>query len=120
MYNDYLELENSEGMRQMADSSFALDFLLTIKNGIRNYAVAITETTNPELRRTLVNQMEAALDLQDELSQLMIQHGWLLPYDVKEQQELDRKAADMAVWIGKMKLFQGDTSRLGTFATPKQ
>jgi similar to spore coat protein len=120
MYTDYLDLENAEGMRQMADSSFALDFLLTVKNGVRNYAVAITETTNPELRRTLTNQLEVALDLHDELSELMIKHGWLLPYDIKEQQELDIKAADMAVWIGKMELFPGDTSRLGTFATPEK
>lgn len=120
MKDDYLEIENSEGMRQMTDSALALEFLLSVKTAIRNYAVALTETTNPELRGTLVNQMEAGLDMHDELSQLMMQHGWLLPYDVSEQQELDIKAADMAVWIGKMDLFPGDTSRLGTFATPEK
>jgi len=120
MFKDFLELENAEGMRQMADSSFALDFLLSIKNGVRNYAVAITETTNPDLRRILTKQMEVALDLHDEVSRLMMKHGWLLPYDPKEQQELDKKAAEMAMWIGKMELFPGDTSRAGLFATPEK
>lgn len=120
MNQDYLEIENSEGMPKMADSSFALDFLLSIKNGIRNYAIALTETANPEVRNFLAKQMEEEIDLHGEVSELMINRGWLHPHDVGEQFKLDLKSAQMAVTIAKMNLFSKDTSRLGTFATPEK
>ncbi|MED1471242.1 spore coat protein [Bacillus salipaludis] len=47
---DFLDPRNAEGMPNLADSAFAMDFLLSVKTGIRNYSFAITETTNPELR----------------------------------------------------------------------
>ena len=78
---DYLDPRNAEGMPNLADSAFAMDFLLSVKNGIRNYGFAITETANPELREVLSTQMEAAIDLHGEISDLMIKKGWLHPYD---------------------------------------
>ncbi len=120
MNNDYLDPRNAEGMPNLADSAFAMDFLLTVKNGVRNYAMAITETSSPELRSVLRNQMEAAIDLHGEISQLMINKGWLHPYDVNEQFPLDVKAAETAVKIAGMPLFPNDTDRLGMFATPNK
>lgn len=32
MIHDYLEIENAEGMPEMADSAVALEFLMSIKN----------------------------------------------------------------------------------------
>ncbi|MDM5295187.1 spore coat protein [Peribacillus simplex] len=51
----------------MADSSIALEFLLSIKNGIHTYAIAITETMSPELRQALYRQMEQSIDLHAEM-----------------------------------------------------
>lgn len=118
MNQDYLDPKYAEGMPKMADAAFALEFLSTIKTGIRYYAIAITETASPELRKALYRQMEDAIDLHGEVSELMIQKGWLYPNDVKKQIELDIKSADMAIAIGKMELFPIDTDRRGTFATP--
>ncbi len=115
---DYLDPRNAEGMPNLADSSFAMDFLLTVKTGIRNYGFAITETANPELRRALHKQMEAAIDLHTEISDLMIKKGWLHPHNMKEQFPIDLKSAETAVQIAKLKLFPNDTDRLGMFATP--
>ncbi|WP_442595720.1 spore coat protein [Neobacillus sp. D3-1R] len=117
---DYLDPRNAEGMPNLADSSFAMDFLLSVKNGIRNYSVAITETANTDLRSVLIKQMEAALDLHAEISDLMISKGWLHPYDINEQYPLDIKAAETAVQIAQLKLFPNDTDRLGMFATPNK
>ena len=50
---DYLDPRNAEGMPDLADSAFAMDFLLAVKTGIRNYGFAITETANPELRKCI-------------------------------------------------------------------
>lgn len=117
---DYLDPRNAEGMPNLADSAFAMDFLLAVKTGIRNYSFAITETAHPELRNVLVKQMEAAMDLHSEISELMMKKGWLHPYDFKEQLPIDLKAAETAVQIAEMNLFPNDTDRRGMFATPNQ
>lgn len=118
MINDYLEIENSEGMPNLADGTFALNFLLSVKNGIITYSSALTETTHPEVRAALTNQLRDAISLHTEISTLMITKGWLHPYNVSEQFKLDMKSSQMAVMIAGLELFPGDTSRLGTFATP--
>ena len=118
MNNDFLDPINSVGMPDLADSSFALEFLLTVKNGVRNCAFAIAETATPEVRTILRRQLAEALDLHDEISQLMMKNGWLHPYNVSEQFQLDLKSADTTVKIAEMKLFPDNTSRLGMFATP--
>lgn len=118
MNQDYLDPKYAEGMPKMADSAIALDFLTSIKTGIRFYSVALTETASPGLRNALYKQMEDAIDLHGEVTELMISKGWLYPNDVEKQIELDLKSADMAIAIGNMELFPNDTDRLGTFATP--
>jgi spore coat protein CotF len=59
-----------------------------------------------------------AIDLHAELTDLMMAKGWLHPYDVKEQFEIDRISAKTSLQIASLDLFPGNTSRLGTFATP--
>lgn len=118
MNQDYLDPKYAEGMPKMADSSFALDFLISIKTGIRYYAIALTETASPELRATLFKQMDEAIDLYEETTELLLKKGWLYPHDLGKQVELDIKSADMALAIAKMELFPTDTDRRGTFATP--
>ncbi|HAQ07926.1 MAG TPA: spore coat protein [Bacillus bacterium] len=118
MEMDYLDPQGAEHMPEMADASFALDFLLSLKNGIHTYGIAITETANPGLRKAFYRQMEQSIDLHAELTDLMISKGWLYPHDVGKQFELDLKSSEMAVSIAKMELFPIDTDRLGMFATP--
>ena len=115
---DYLDPRNAEGMPNLADSTFAMDFLLSVKNGIRNYGFAITETADPELRRVLAKQMDAAIDLHAEISDLMMKNGWLHPYNFKEQFPVDLKGAETAVQIAQLNLYPIDTDRKGMFATP--
>ncbi|RHW42119.1 spore coat protein [Neobacillus notoginsengisoli] len=118
MNQDYLDPKYAEGMPKMADASFAMDFLLTVKTGIRNYGFAITEASSPELKAVMERQLMEAIDLHEELSNLMMAKGWLYPYDPGKQVELDIKSVDMALAIGDMNLYPTDTDRLGTFATP--
>jgi similar to spore coat protein len=117
---DYLDPRNAEGMPNLADTAIALDFLLSVKNGIRNYGFAITETANPELKRVLLKQMEAAIDLHTDISDLMIRNGWLHPHNFTEQYPIDLKGAETAVQIGQMNLFPIDTDRGGMFVTPNE
>ncbi|WP_291349526.1 spore coat protein [Desulfosporosinus sp.] len=118
MSNDYLEIENSDGMPGLVDSTIALNFLLTAKSGIRNCAVALTEIADPEARTEVRKMLNVAIDLHAEISNLMMKKGWFQPYQVSEQFKLDKMSAQAALQIANMQLFPGDTSRLGTFATP--
>jgi len=120
MNQDYLDPKYMVGMPKMTDAAFALDFISSVKTGIRYYSVALTETASPELRQALYKQMEDAIDLHGEITKLMIDKGWLYPDDIGKQIELDLKSADMAIAIAEMELFPRDTDRLGTFATPNQ
>jgi spore coat protein CotF len=116
MINDYLEVENAEGMPELADSALALEFLLTIKTGVRNIAIALTETANFELRQLYRTQIEQGLALHEEVSTFMMNKGWLHPYNYYDQYQQDLKSIQGAFMIGKMDLFPRDTSRLGMMA----
>ena len=120
MNNDFLDPINAEGMPNLADSAFALDFLLTAKNGVRNCAIAISETASAEARVLLHRQLTEALALHDEISKLMMQKGWFHPYQLNEQFQLDVKSSDTTMKIANLELFPDHTSRLGTFATPNK
>ncbi len=95
-----------------------MDLLLTVKEAIRNYAVAMTETASPELRTTLHNQLEVMIDYQSEVIQLMLDKKWIHPFNLDEQQTLDLKAAQNAVKIALLDLFPENTNRKGLFPTP--
>ena len=118
MKNDYLEIENAEGMPGLVDSTIALNFLLNIKSGIRNCAIALTEIADPQAITEIRNMLDAQINLHAEVSELMMNKGWLHPYQPKEQFNLDKMSAQAALQIANLQLFPGDTSRLGSFATP--
>lgn len=118
MNNDYLEVENVEGMPGLVDSTVALSLLLNVKSGIRNYALALTEIADHEARTVVREQLNLLINFHAQVSEMMMTKGWLHPYQVKEQFELDQVSAQTALQIANLKLFPGDTSRLGMFATP--
>lgn len=118
MRNDYLGIENAEGMPGLVDSTIALNFLLNAKNGIRNCAMALTEIGDPQARTEVRNMLNAQIDLHTQITELMMKKGWFQPYQVDEQFKLDRMSAQAALQIANLQLFPGDTSRLGSFATP--
>jgi spore coat protein CotF len=118
MNKDYLGIENSEGMPGLVDSTIALNFLLNVKNGIRNFAIALTEIADPEARREIRSLLNAQIELHVQVTELMIGKGWFHPYHVTEQFKLDNISAQTALQIANLQLFPGDTGRLGTFATP--
>ncbi|KIL39890.1 spore gernimation protein GerQ [Gordoniibacillus kamchatkensis] len=120
MNGDYLDPINAVNMPDMADSSLALEFLLTIKSGVRSCAYALAEAVTPEVRALIRNMLEEALALHEETAALMMNKGWLHPYELGEQYALDLKSAITTVQIAQMKLFPDHTSRLGLFATPDQ
>jgi spore coat protein CotF len=115
MSYDYLDPSNALNMPELADMTFAMDFLIRAKEGVRNTATALTETASPNARAMLRAQLHQGIALHQEITELMISKKWFHPYELKEQYQLDQLGANNAVQIAGMKLFPHDTSRKGMF-----
>lgn len=117
---DYLDPINSVGMPELTDSGIALEFLITTKTGVRNLSIALTETATPAIRKLLKAQLDVTIDLYGEISDLMMEKGWLKPFDLENQKLLDIKSAENAVSIANLDLFPGTTNRKGLFPSPPE
>ena len=115
MNQDYLDPINALNMPELADMTFALDFLVRAKEGVRNTAVALTETTTPELRAALRKQLFQGIAMHQEITELMVQKKWFHPHDLGEQYQLDQLSANNTNMIANMNLFPVDTNRKGMF-----
>jgi similar to spore coat protein len=120
MINDYLELRNAEGMPKLVDATMSLAFLLNGKSGVRNCAIALTEAASPEVRTILRAQLDNAINLHEEITNLMVNKGWFHPINLDKQFQMDLESSQTAVQIASLDLFPGNTSRLGSFATPEK
>jgi similar to spore coat protein len=77
---------------EMSDQAIATEFLITAKSGIKSYAAAISETATPELKSTLRDQLNRAIQTHGQISTYMISKGFYHPHDVQEQIKLDLTA----------------------------
>ncbi|HWJ76938.1 MAG TPA: spore coat protein [Niallia sp.] len=115
MNHDYLDPINALNMPELADTTFAMDFLIRAKEGVRNLAIALTETSSPELRILLRKQLKQALSMHQEIAELMVEKKWFHPHDLREQYQLDQLSAKNTIMIGNMNLFTHETNRKGMF-----
>ena len=121
MNNDYLDPVNALNMPELADMTFAVDFLIRAKEGVRNIATALTETASPDLRVLLRKQLHQAIQMHQEITDLMVEKKWFHPHDLSEQYKLDQLSAKNTIMIGNMHLFTGETNRKRMFdRTPDQ
>jgi len=90
-------LENVTGMNVMTDQVIALDLLIAAKTGIKDCAVAITETATPEVRAVLRKQLEDGISFHEQLSKYMIEKGWYKAYDAKEHVQMVIENANTAL-----------------------
>lgn len=71
------QTESAKQMPAINENQVALDFFQTLKSGILMYSMALTETTNPQVRKILMDQLKEVLSLQKETSDMLISKGWL-------------------------------------------
>lgn len=90
-------VESLTGMNKMSDQVIATDFLISAKSGVRNYAIAITETTSPEVRIALKKQLKDAIVTHERISKYMMTNGYYYAYDMQEQFKVDMKTTDTAL-----------------------
>ncbi|OUQ85374.1 spore coat protein [Brevibacillus brevis] len=92
-------LQSLAGMGGLTDQVIAMDFLISAKSGVRNYAMALTETGTPEIKTILTKQLEEAIDLHEKISLYMIERGWYHPWNIAEQIELDQQNIHTALHL---------------------
>ncbi|ARV47209.1 spore gernimation protein GerQ [Bacillus subtilis] len=115
MNHDHLDPINSLHVPELADTTFAMDFLIRVKEGVRNTAVALTETASPDVRALLRKQLMQEIAMHQEITELMISKKWFHPYELSEQYKLDQLSAKNTIMVGNMNLFPEDTNRKGMF-----
>lgn len=90
-------IENLTGMNKMSDQVIATDFLIAAKSGVRNYAIALIETTNLEVRNVLRKQLKDAIATHEKISIYMMEKGYYHAYDIQEQFKVDMLEAENAL-----------------------
>jgi similar to spore coat protein len=90
-------VENLTGMNTLTDQVIATDLLIAAKAGVKNYAIALTETASEDVRTTLVKQLNEAITHHTRISNYMIQKGFYHPHNVSEQIRLDMDNAQKAL-----------------------
>ncbi|WP_163971198.1 spore coat protein [Oceanobacillus halotolerans] len=91
------EKDQDEEFRQVSTDFFAGDLLAFCKTAVRNYAIAITETATPVLRRTLNNHLQNAIKSHEQIFNYMYQKGLYPSYDLGELLKSDQKLANKAL-----------------------
>lgn len=89
------------GVTVIDDLAIASDLLITAKAGVRNLAVAITETATPSVKKLLRRELDNAIDLHDKIAQYMIKNEMYHAYDLDEQMDHDLEKADNALKLLK-------------------
>ncbi|MEC5258977.1 spore coat protein [Bacillus amyloliquefaciens] len=115
MNHDQLDPINSLHVPELADMTFAMDFLIRAKEGVRNTAVALTETASPDVRALLRKQLMQGIAMHQEITDLMVSKKWFHPHDLSEQYKLDQLSAKNTLMVGNMNLFPVETNRKGMF-----
>ncbi|MDA1475442.1 spore coat protein [Bacillus sp. WMMC1349] len=92
--NDFIQ--NMTGMGALTEQVVATDFLISAKSGVKNIAVAITETSSPEVRETLKQYLNDAIDTHEQITNYMISKGYYHPTNLSEQIRMDLQAAEKA------------------------
>ncbi|QNQ50716.1 spore coat protein [Bacillus velezensis] len=115
MNHDHLDAINSLHVPELADMTFAMDFLIRAKEGVRNTAVALTETASPDVRALLRKQLMQGITMHQEITDLMVSKKWFHPHNLSEQYKLDQLSAKNTLMVGNMNLFPVETNRKGMF-----
>lgn len=83
----------------MTEQVIATDFLLAAKNGVKNYALALTESSTPQVRNVLKKHLDDAVNTHEKISVYMQQKGYYNAYDPKEQIKKDIEAANIVLGL---------------------
>lgn len=89
-------LESVTGMDKLNDQIIAEDFLIAAKTSIKNYSVALSVSTTPEVRNIFKKHLDEAISCHEKITNYMITKGYCVPNDPAKQFQMDIQAADTA------------------------
>jgi similar to spore coat protein len=90
-------VENLTGLKALTDQVVATDLLISAKSGVRNYAMAVTDSGSPEIKEVLIKHLEDALDMHEQIANYMVERGWYHAFDTKEQVNLNLQNINTAL-----------------------
>lgn len=90
-------IESLTGMDKMSDQVIATDFLLSAKSAVRNYSIALTETTSQNVRTVLREHLNDAITTHETISNYMIKKGYYNAYNLNEQYKVDMQTTETAL-----------------------
>lgn len=82
-------IETLTGMNALSDQVIAMDLLISAKSGVRNYAMAVTESGTPEVKEILTRHLEEAIDIHEQISAYLTEKGYYHAWNPNEQFNLD-------------------------------
>lgn len=91
--------EKLTGMVGLSDQIIATDLLNAAKAEIKMYALAITETHTPDVRKTFIDHLESAIENHQKITKYMITKGYYHPYNTDWQNDVDMKAVNTALGL---------------------
>ncbi|HAQ07929.1 MAG TPA: spore coat protein [Bacillus bacterium] len=96
-------LQNLAGMGGLTEQVIATDFLISAKSGVRNLSFAITEVATPELREAFREQLRAAVESHENITNYMIARGFYHPHNMSDQIQVDIDTANTALDLAQKK-----------------
>lgn len=89
--------DGDDESRELDRAFYAGDLLAFSKTAVRNYAIAITETATPELRKVLARQLQGAIKLHAKVFNYMLSRGYYPAYDLNQLLANDLKLMNKAI-----------------------
>ncbi|MFS0869240.1 spore coat protein [Paenibacillus xylanilyticus] len=92
-------IEHLTGVQSLTDQVIAMDYLITSKSAVRNYAMAVTDAGTPEIKSILIRQLDEAIVAHERIVTFMLERGWYHPWDSKQQLQLNMQNVDIALGL---------------------
>ncbi|WPC41837.1 spore coat protein [Clostridium sp. JS66] len=90
-------IESLTGMDKMSDQVIATDFLISAKSAVRNYSIALTETTSQNVRTVLREQLNDAIIAHETIFNYMVKKRYYNAYNLNEQYKVDMQTTETAL-----------------------
>ncbi|MBM7693413.1 spore coat protein F [Peribacillus deserti] len=90
----------TEGARRDETALYGGTLLMMAKTAVRNYAIAITETATPDIRKVLNTHLNRAIALHGRVFNFMYQRGFYPAYDLNKLLQNDYAVARRAIEMG--------------------
>jgi similar to spore coat protein len=94
-------IEALTGMDKLSDQVIATDFLVSTKSAVRNYAIALTETTSEDVRTVLRKHLNDAIAAHEKITNFMMKNGFYHAYNLQEQYEVDMQVTKVALGLAE-------------------